>query len=402
MAARTGRGASRRSRPPAPTTTPPRKRQRTADEDEAARTVVRLARRLRPHQLHDRSTRFVDRGRPGGPPPGCVASEVECQSALRSSGPGPAMRTSESGKRPSRHPSRVSTFSFYAPYLKAAMDLCLRAAERSLMRRIAHGLDRQRARSALGCSRDDAAARRAASFAESVAAQQKGRATRSARYPIPPSRARSMRRLSAAPHHLGLPRGREERRMDSGADEGVGARRAHRDVRRPLSRPRRNASSSSSSRSSSARRSRRRNFPRTRRRARRRSSCRPTTPTRSTATSRLRSSTSTTACPTTTSGSSGSASTWRQDRHRALWRRVAGHQAQGRGREGGGRLHHLLRSAGRRILRGRGLPAGTLPPGQGVQRGSVADMPVYPGTRSPPASARRRTRSASIARTRRR
>jgi N-acetylated-alpha-linked acidic dipeptidase len=90
-------------------------------------------------------------------------------------------------------------------------------------------------------------------------------------------------------------------------------------------------------------------------------------------------------------------------RDRALRRFVARHQAQGRGRARRHRLHHLFRPAGRRLLRGRSLPARALPAADGVQRGSVMDMPVYPGD---PLDARHRrgppTPSAWPSRTRRR
>ena len=49
-----------------------------------------------------------------------------------------------------------------------------------------------------------------------------------------------------------------------------------------------------------------------------------------------------------------------QDRHRALRRLVARHQAEGRGRARRDRLPHLLRPARRRLLSGRRLSAGRL------------------------------------------
>ena len=83
-----------------------------------------------------------------------------------------------------------------------------------------------------------------------------------------------------------------------------------------------------------------------------------------------------------------------RDRHRALRRVVARHQAEGRGRTRRRRLPDLFRSARRRLFRGRRVPQGPMRPTDGVQRGSVMDMPLYPATRSRPASARRRMRSA--------
>ena len=50
-----------------------------------------------------------------------------------------------------------------------------------------------------------------------------------------------------------------------------------------------------------------------------------------------------------------------QDRHRALRRLVARHQAEGRRRARRGRLPHLLRPARRRLLPGRRVPEGRVP-----------------------------------------
>ena len=69
-----------------------------------------------------------------------------------------------------------------------------------------------------------------------------------------------------------------------------------------------------------------------------------------------------------------------QDRHRPLRRRLARHQAEGRGRERRGRLHHLLRpaatTASSRARSIRRAPSGR---SRASQRGSVADMPIYSG-----------------------
>ena len=67
-------------------------------------------------------------------------------------------------------------------------------------------------------------------------------------------------------------------------------------------------------------------------------------------------------------------------RHRALRRVVARHQAEGGGRARRGRLPDLLRSERRRLFRRRRCSRkARCAPRDGVQRGSVADMPVYPG-----------------------
>ncbi len=64
-------------------------------------------------------------------------------------------------------------------------------------------------------------------------------------------------------------------------------------------------------------------------------------------------------------------------RHRPLRRLVARHQAEGRGRARRRRLHHLFRSARRRLLARRCFPEGPDAPADGVQRGSVMDFPSY-------------------------
>ena len=69
-----------------------------------------------------------------------------------------------------------------------------------------------------------------------------------------------------------------------------------------------------------------------------------------------------------------------RDRHRALRRVVARHQAEGRRRTRRGRLPDLLGPEGRRLRRGRRVPrTGRCGTADGVQRGSVMDMPTYPG-----------------------
>ena len=84
-----------------------------------------------------------------------------------------------------------------------------------------------------------------------------------------------------------------------------------------------------------------------------------------------------------------------QDRDCPLRRRLARHQAEGRLRARRHRLPHLLRSARRRLLRrAMSIPAGAFRPEQGVQRGSVMDMPIHPG-RSADARAGRRSRAAA-------
>ena len=85
-----------------------------------------------------------------------------------------------------------------------------------------------------------------------------------------------------------------------------------------------------------------------------------------------------------------------RDRHRALRRLVARHQAQGRGRARRGRLPHLLRSARRRLRRRHGLPE--WPDASGARACSAAASPTcrsIRAIRSRRAWARRRTRSDS-------
>ena len=83
---------------------------------------------------------------------------------------------------------------------------------------------------------------------------------------------------------------------------------------------------------------------------------------------------------------------------------LARHQAEGRLRARRGRLHHLFGSARRRLLPGRRrIPTGPYRPEQGVQRGSVMDMPIYPGDPlTPGMGVRAGRRAGSIAATRRR
>ena len=66
----------------------------------------------------------------------------------------------------------------------------------------------------------------------------------------------------------------------------------------------------------------------------------------------------------------------RRDRHRPLRRLLARHQAEGRRRARRRRLPHLFRPARRRLLpRDDVFPEGPMRPPDGVQRGSVMDLP---------------------------
>ena len=62
----------------------------------------------------------------------------------------------------------------------------------------------------------------------------------------------NMRRLSARPHHVGSPYDKDNAEWILAQNEGMGIRRAHRDVQRAVSRRRKSASSSCWSRRSSA------------------------------------------------------------------------------------------------------------------------------------------------------
>ena len=82
---------------------------------------------------------------------------------------------------------------------------------------------------------------------------------------------------------------------------------------------------------------------------------------------------------------------------------LARHQAQGRGGARRGGLPDLFRPARRRLLAGRRLSRrARCAPRDGAQRGSVMDMPVYPGDPLTPGSAPPRTPSGSRSRTLRR
>jgi N-acetylated-alpha-linked acidic dipeptidase len=65
--------------------------------------------------------------------------------------------------------------------------------------------------------------------------------------------------------------------------------------------------------------------------------------------------------------------------HRPLRRLLARHQAQGGGRARRGRLPDLLRPRDDGYFQGDVYPKGGYRPEHGVQRGSVLDMPTYPG-----------------------
>ena len=81
---------------------------------------------------------------------------------------------------------------------------------------------------------------------------------------------------------------------------------------------------------------------------------------------------------------------------------LARHQAEGRGRARRGRLHHLFRSARRRLLRrATYFPQAPMRPADGVQRGSVMDMPVYPGDPLTPGVGATPGRQAAAARAKR-
>ena len=88
-----------------------------------------------------------------------------------------------------------------------------------------------------------------------------------------------------------------------------------------------------------------------------------------------------------------------QDRDRPLRRRLARHQAEGRGREGRGRLHHLLRPAGRRLLRrARSTPRARSARRRASSAGASRTCPSTPAIRSrrgsaPPKDAKRLDRS---------
>ena len=199
--------------------------------------------------------------------------------------------------------------------------------------------------------------------------------------PKPDNIEATMKRLSARPHHVGSPYDKDNAEWIAGAVQGVGLGRADRDVRRavsdaegarcsrwsrrrdsrPSSRSRRSPDDPTSSQKTEQLPDLQRVLDRRRRDgAARLRQLRPARGLRrARPTRRLREG---------------------RDRHRALRRVVARHQAEGRGRARRDRLPHLLRSERRRLLRRADVfPTGPMRPKDGVQRGSVMDMPLYPG-----------------------
>ena len=221
-------------------------------------------------------------------------------------------------------------------------------------------------------------------FADGVAAQQKVEREFRA-IPDPAVARETMRRLAAAPHHLGSPAGAKNAEWILAKFREWGLEAQDRDLRRSLPDP------------EGARRRARRALPLSRRARRDHSQGGPhLRPDRAAASDlqrlldrrrrdraarlrELRRPRRLRAARAPGRRREG------QDRHRALRRRLAGHQAQGRGRERRRRLHHLLGPEGRRLFRGRGLPEGPVPPRAGraarQRRGHAGPLgrPADPG-----------------------
>ena len=190
----------------------------------------------------------------------------------------------------------------------------------------------------------------------------------------------NMRRLTARPHHVGRLR-QGQRRVDSGAVPGVGLGRADRDVRRAVpdaegarARDGRADALHGDAGGAAGRRSirhpprRREQLPDLQRLLDRRRR------------HRRRWSTSTTACPQTTRSSSASASRCKGAiviaRYGGSWRGIKPKVAAEHGAIGC-LIYSDPRDDG--YCDGDVFPDGPMRPGDGVQRGSVMDMPTYPG-----------------------
>src|SRR5262245_32611279 len=193
-AARTGRGASARSRPPAPTTTPPRKRHRTE-------TRSRLRGRSSDCRVGCDQTSFMrDRPERRARRAGAAAAKLRWKRGRAPIGP-PQRR-----ERGLRSPSRVSTRSFYSLRGGPAIELCLRAVERNFGMRV---LARLVPALALVAAAPAAAPPPPRGFFPDTAVEQQRVEREFRAVPDPAGARENMRRLSAVPHHLGSSGGRD-------------------------------------------------------------------------------------------------------------------------------------------------------------------------------------------------
>ena len=194
-----------------------------------------------------------------------------------------------------------------------------------------------------------------------------------------PARLHAAACLAAAPRGLALRQG--QRRVDARQVQGMGPGRPDRELRRPVSHAEERVPSRCSSPPSSLRSFRSRRSTSTPPRTSRPSSSRPTTPIPSMATSPRRSFMSTTALPDDYETGAPRHFGEGRDRHRAL-RTIRGAASSRRLRPS------MARSAASSTpiprddgyVSGRRVPRrARMRPNDGVQRGSVMDMPLYPG-----------------------
>src|SRR5262245_61430740 len=137
---------------------------------------------------------------PDSPPrrTGAAAAKLRCERGRVSIGPPQPPEPDDPSCRPS---SRNSTVSLYSRRFRAAMDLCLRAFGRSFMRRVAPVV---LSIVLLGAAPNATPPR--GFFEESLDAERKVEREFLA-LPDPSVARESMRRLAAAPHHLGSAQG---------------------------------------------------------------------------------------------------------------------------------------------------------------------------------------------------
>ena len=190
-----------------------------------------------------------------------------------------------------------------------------------------------------------------------------------------------LQQMSSEPNHVGSPHDKANAELIARPVQAMGLGRAYREIRRPLSNAdhetlelmRRPARRSRRAARAAGRRA-------TRARTHGKARCRLMSPIRATATSPRRSSTSITACPRITRRSSALAFRQGQDRHRPLRRRLARPQAQARAGTRRGRLPSSIPTrATTATATATSIPRAPHGRRNGVQRGSVADMTIYPG-----------------------
>ena len=190
-----------------------------------------------------------------------------------------------------------------------------------------------------------------------------------------------MKLLAAEPNHVGSPHDKANAEWILKQFKSLGLGRAYRDLRGALSHAdQRNAGAAERPASRSRRRCRSRRFPATLSATAKDRRCPPMSP--------IQGDGDVTAplvyvnygMPDDYKRSSAGHLGQGQDRHRPLRRGLARPEAQAGAGSRRGRLHYLFRSRATTAIRSTtSIRKGPTRPPHGFQRGSVADMPIYPG-----------------------